>query len=84
MSQKQNTNSLTSFFSPDFELFKLQREVLKFNDICVRWSWPKTDLETNIRIFQILKIEVKNDLTILTGKNCILLNSVKEWLLNCF
>ena len=27
--------------------FKLQQEVWKFNDICVRWSSPKTDLETN-------------------------------------
>ena len=28
-------------------IFKLQQEVLKFNDICVGWSSPKTDLMTN-------------------------------------
>ena len=28
-------------------IFKLQQEVLKFNDIFVSWSSPKTDLETN-------------------------------------
>ena len=28
-------------------IFKLQQEVLKFSDICVSWSSPKTDLETN-------------------------------------
>ena len=27
--------------------FKLQQKVLKFNDICVSWSSPKTDLVTN-------------------------------------
>ena len=27
--------------------FKLQQEFLKFNDICVSWSSPKTDLATN-------------------------------------
>ena len=29
-------------------IFKLQEEFLKFNDICVSWSFPTTDLETNI------------------------------------
>ena len=28
-------------------IFKLQQEVLKLNDICVDWSSPKTDLETD-------------------------------------
>ena len=36
-------------------IFKLQQEVLKFNDICVIWNSPKTDLLTN---FINLKIEV--------------------------
>ena len=27
-------------------IFKLQQEFLKFNDICVSWSSPKTDLVT--------------------------------------
>ena len=29
-------------------IFELQQEVLKFNDICVSCSSPKTDLETNV------------------------------------
>ena len=28
-------------------IFKLQQEVIKFNEICVSWSTRKTDLETN-------------------------------------
>ena len=28
-------------------IFKLQQEVLKFNDICVSWSSPKTNLVTS-------------------------------------
>ena len=28
-------------------IFKLQQEVWKLNDICVSWSTPKADLETN-------------------------------------
>ena len=28
-------------------MIKLQQEVLKFNDICVSWSSPKTDTEIN-------------------------------------
>ena len=28
-------------------IFRLQQEVLKFNDICVSWSSPKTNLVTN-------------------------------------
>ena len=27
-------------------IFKLQQEVLKFNDICLNWSSPKTGLVT--------------------------------------
>ena len=34
-------------FVPRPLIFKLQQEVLKFNDICVGWSSPKTDLVTN-------------------------------------
>ena len=34
-------------FLPTPLIFKLQQEVLKFNEICVNWSLPKTDLETN-------------------------------------
>ena len=37
-----------SFFARGNLIFKLQQEVLKFNDICVSWSSPKTDLVTNL------------------------------------
>ena len=37
----------THSFAPRPLIFKLQQEVLKFNDICVSWSSPKTDLVTN-------------------------------------
>ena len=36
----------THSFAPTTLIFKLQEEVLKFNDICVRWSSQKTDLIT--------------------------------------
>ena len=36
----------THSFAPRPLIFKLQQEVLKFNDICVSWSYPKTDLVT--------------------------------------
>ena len=29
-------------------IFNLQQEVSKFNDVCVSWSSPKSDLQTNI------------------------------------
>ena len=35
-------------FAPRPLIFKLQQKLLKFNNICVSWSSPKTDLETNI------------------------------------
>ena len=34
-------------FSAGPVICKLQQEVLKFNDICLSWSLPKTDLEIN-------------------------------------
>ena len=36
------------FFAPRPLIFKLQQEVLKFDYICVSWSYPKTDLETSV------------------------------------
>ena len=36
----------THSFAPTTLIFKLQEEVLKFNDICVRWSSQKTELIT--------------------------------------
>ena len=34
-------------FAQRFLIFKLQQEVLKFNDISLSWSSPNTDLKTN-------------------------------------
>ena len=45
----------TDSFAPRPLIFKLQQEVLKFNDIFMSWSSPKTDLETN---FLTQKIKV--------------------------
>ena len=43
----QNLNNIKAShsFAPRRLIFKLQREVLKFNDICMSWSSPKTDPE---------------------------------------
>ena len=46
MNPRVNRKSLTRFFSKPM-IFKLQQGVLKSNDICVSWSLPKTDLQTN-------------------------------------
>ena len=45
--QNLNNRKATHSFAPRPLIFKLQQEVLKFNDICVSWSSPKTDLVTN-------------------------------------
>ena len=37
----------TKSFAPRPLIFKLQKEFLKFNDICVSWNSPKTDLVTS-------------------------------------
>ena len=44
--QNKNNRKATHSFAPRPLIFKLQREVLKFN-ICANWSSPKTDLVTN-------------------------------------
>ena len=46
--QNQNNKNATHSFALSPLIFKLQQEVLKFNDIYLSWSSPKTDLETNI------------------------------------
>ena len=45
--QNENNRKVTHSFAPRPLISKLQQKVLKFNDICVSWSSPKTDLETN-------------------------------------
>ena len=42
--QNSNNKKATHRFAL---IFKFQQEVLKFNDICVSWSSPKTDLVIN-------------------------------------
>ena len=37
--------------------FKLQQEALKFHDICVNWSFPKTDLVTDFLNLEIRSFE---------------------------
>ena len=44
--QNEN-NRATHSFAPRPLISKLQQEVLQFNDICVSWSSPKTDLVIN-------------------------------------
>ena len=45
--QNENDRKVTHSFTLRPLIFKLQQEVLNFNDICVNWSFPKTDLVTN-------------------------------------
>ena len=40
----RNYKKATHSFAPRPQIFKLQQEVLKFNNICVSWSSPKSDL----------------------------------------
>ena len=39
--QNENKRKPTYGFAPRPLIFKLQQEILKFNDICVSWSSPK-------------------------------------------
>ena len=48
--QNKNNRKAANSFAPRILIFKLQQDVLKFNDICVSWSSPKTDLVTNFLI----------------------------------
>ena len=45
--QKQNNRKDTLSFAPRPLIFNLQQELLKFIDICVSWSSPKTEQVTN-------------------------------------
>ena len=45
--KNQNNTKGTHKFAPRPLIFMLQQEVLKFNNIYVSWSSPKTDLVTN-------------------------------------
>ena len=42
---QQKAWKATYSYAPRPLIFKLQQEVLKFNDICLSWSSAKTDLE---------------------------------------
>ena len=45
--QNSNKRKAKHSFAPRPLIFKLQEEVLKFNDICGSWNSPKTDLITD-------------------------------------
>ena len=45
--QNKNNRKATHSFAPRRLIFKLQQEVLKYNNIGASWSSLKTDLETN-------------------------------------
>ena len=45
--QNENNTKVTDGFDPGPLIFKLQQEVLKFNDIRVSWGSSKTDLVRN-------------------------------------
>ena len=45
--QNENNRKATHSFVPRPLIFTLQQELIKFNDICVSWSAPKTDLLEN-------------------------------------
>ena len=45
--QNQNNRKATPSFVPRPLIYKLQQEVLRFNNNGVTWNSPKTDLVTN-------------------------------------
>ena len=45
--QNYNNRKATDSFALRPLTFKLQQEALKFSDICLSWSSPKTELVTN-------------------------------------
>ena len=60
----KNNRKTTYCFALRPLIFKLQQEVLKFNNLCVSWSSPKTDLEAN---FLSPEIEVLKTLVFLNS-----------------
>ena len=49
--QNEKNRKATHSFAPRPMIFKLQKEVWKFSDICLSWSSLKTDLETSFLNF---------------------------------
>ena len=43
-------------FAPSPLIFQLQQEVLKFNNICVSWRSPKTDLVINFLNLKVVSV----------------------------
>ena len=46
--QKLNNTKTTLTFVPRYLMIELQQEVLKFNDVCLIWTLPKTDHDGDI------------------------------------
>ena len=55
--QNKNNRKATHSFAPRPLTFKLQQKVLKFNDICISWTFPKTELGTNFLNYESRKFE---------------------------
>ena len=55
--QNKSYGKATYSFTPIPLIFKLQQEVLKFDDICVSWSSPKTDPVRNFLSLQNRRFE---------------------------
>ena len=49
----KNNRKVTQSFAPRPLIFRLQQELQKFNNICVSWSSPKTDLGDEL--FKLIK-----------------------------
>ena len=49
--QIKNNSKTTLGFAPKPLIHKLQQEILKFNDICMSWSFQKIGLETGFLNF---------------------------------
>ena len=45
--KNKNNTKATNVFAQSSLIFKLQQEILKFNNTCLHWSSSKTDEETN-------------------------------------
>ena len=47
--QNYNDRKPVNTFAPSPLIFKLQQEVLRFNNICMSWGSAKSDLDTNLK-----------------------------------
>ena len=62
--QNKDNRKATHSFSPRPLIFKLQQEVLNFNDICASWSSTKTDQLTKFLNLEIEVVRILNNLVL--------------------